>query len=550
MPRFIKLLPSAAFLFFCGIGWFLWQNQNAHRREIIFRQAQSSSEQIAIRVEGMMSARMASLEVLADRWTERVPPDFSKKRFLEFAESFYTRYPGFTGINWADPEGGIRWVFPGEGNQAVLGENIHESMNAGQGETVHDARSTLLYIVTPCAELLQGGLGYNTFWPLIHSGELQGYLNGVFQVARIAENCFAKSLLKDYCIRIYEADRLIFTNENHDYPHIESNPAHATREIRFPGKVWRLELIPTKAIYQTGAGWNLAPLFFNLAVAFGLSVLLYFLLQRMQLYRRARDQALHEVGERQAAESALREKEQKLEALIAELAAKNEELEVFLFTVSHDLKTPVVTIEGFVGAFREDFGDKISADGEEYLTYISDAAQKIALLINDLLELSRIGRVREEKTAFPFAELIELSLYSLQHQIRQRGIKVTVDKNLPLVHGEKKGLLHVVENLLSNAVKYIGKDNPCPCIDVGVMEREGRQVFFVRDNGVGIDAKYFEKIFGVFQRLPGAESTGSGTGVGLTIVKRVVEHHGGSVWLESEPGKGTIFYFTLNDRRA
>jgi signal transduction histidine kinase len=270
----------------------------------------------------------------------------------------------------------------------------------------------------------------------------------------------------------------------------------------------------------------------------------------MLLYRQARDRALREVGERISAEKALRENEKTLEMLLAELAAKNEELETFLFTVSHDLKTPLVTIEGFVGAFREDFGDKIPVDGEVYLNYISDAAQKIALLINDLLELSRIGRVLEAKTRFPFADLVEEVLHSLQHQIKQRGIQVTVDKNLPLVHGEKKRLLHAMENLLSNAVKYIGSENPDPAIEVGVAQQEGNPVFFVRDNGIGIDARYFEKIFGVFQRLPGAQSAGAGTGVGLTIVKRVVEHHGGSIWLESEPGRGTTFYFTLNDQET
>jgi signal transduction histidine kinase len=548
MARLIKFLPLAAFLFFCGIGLLLWHNQNLHRRELILRQTESSSDQIAIRIEGMMAARMAALELLAERWTERVPPDFSKKRFLEFAGNLYDRYPGFSGINWVDPGGVIRWVCPGEGNPALLNGNIRDYMDVPAADMVLDSRMDLPYIVSPCAVLEGGDPGYNTLWPLMHDGKLQGYLNGVFQVKRIMDICLAKGTLADFCIRIYEADQLIFTNENHSSPHAEKDPARVFGEIQFPGKVWKLELIPTAAIYGTGAIWNLPLLFFNLVVAFSLSLLLYFLLQRMLLYRQARDHALHEVGERQTAERALRENEKKLEALLTELGAKNEELEAFVFTVSHDLKTPVVTIEGFIGAFQEDFGDRIPVDGQQYLSYISDAAQKIALLINDLLELSRIGRVPEARTAFAFADLIEEALHSLQYQINQKGIKVTVDKNLPLVHGEQKRLLHVLENLLSNAVKYIGKDNPSPAIEVGMVEREGRPVYYVRDNGIGIESRYYEKIFGIFQRLPGAESAGAGTGVGLTIAKRVVEHHGGDIWLESDPGKGTTFYFTLNDR--
>jgi signal transduction histidine kinase len=550
MPRLIKFLPLAAFMFFSGIGWLLWRNQNDHQRELILRQTDSSCEQIAIRIEGMMSGRMAALELLAERWTERVPPDFSKKRFLQFADDIYAHYPGFSGVHWIDPEGRIRWVFPKEGNEAVIDGSVREYMDAQKGEAVQEAPKDLHYFATPCAELLQGGLGYNVFLPLIHAGKLQGYLNGVFQVKRIMDICLAQSILSDYCIRIYEADRLIFTNETHGFPHAEKDPVDAFREIRLPGKIWKLELIPTAAIYARGPIRTLPLLVFNLAVALSLSILLQLLLKRMWLYRQARDKALHEVAERQSAERALKENEKKLEALLAELAAKNEELEAFVFTISHDLKTPVVTIEGFVGALREDFGERLPAEGDEYLNYISDAAQKIALLINDLLELSRIGRVPEAKTQFPFADLTEEALYSLQYPIEKKGIKVTVDKNLPLVHGEKKRLLHVMENLLSNSVKYIGKDNPFPCINVGVMEEQGRPVFFVRDNGIGIDAKYFEKIFGIFQRLPGAESAGPGTGVGLTIVKRIIEHHGGGIRLESEPGKGTTFYFTLNDREA
>jgi signal transduction histidine kinase len=107
-----------------------------------------------------------------------------------------------------------------------------------------------------------------------------------------------------------------------------------------------------------------------------------------------------------------------------------------------------------------------------------------------------------------------------------------------------------MENLLSNAVKYIGKENPSPRIDVGVLKPGEKTVFFVRDNGIGIEKRYYQKIFEIFQRLPSGKSSGEGTGVGLTIVKRIIEHHGGKIWLESEPGKGTAFFFTLKDKET
>jgi signal transduction histidine kinase len=201
-----------------------------------------------------------------------------------------------------------------------------------------------------------------------------------------------------------------------------------------------------------------------------------------------------------------------------------------------------------MGALREDFGNLIPDDCEKYLNYIGDATQKMELLINDLLELSRIGRLTVKKIEFPLADLIQEVITALQPQIETKGIQITVMQDLPWVYGEKKRIIQVMENLLSNAIKYIGKENPSPRIEVGVQEQDGRKVIFVRDNGIGIEKIYFEKIFQVFQRLPSAKKIEQGTGVGLAIVKRVIEYHGGKVWLESEPGKGTTFFFTLKNK--
>jgi PAS domain S-box-containing protein len=250
------------------------------------------------------------------------------------------------------------------------------------------------------------------------------------------------------------------------------------------------------------------------------------------------------------AEQALRKNEKKLKALLAELATKKEELDSFVYRVSHDLKSPIVTIDGFVGALREDFGHVLSEDGEKYIRYISDAARKMELLINDLLDLSRIDRVTRKKREFPSARLINDVLKALQPQIKARGIVVNIQEDLPVVYGERRRLARAVDNLLTNAIKYIGKENPSPRIDVGVEEQNGHKTFYIRDNGIGIEERDFDKIFQVFQRLPFSKRIAEGTGVGLTIVKRIVQHHGGKIWLISEPGKGSTFYFTLKEKEA
>ena len=550
MSHFRKFFPLVAFFLFGSGAVILWQNQNRHEQELVLRHTETSSEQIRIRVEGLMNARMASLELLADRWVERTPPDFSQKRFLEFAENFYTHYPGFTGINWIDPGGVVRWVFPKESNERVVDNLVYEHLDSRVRDTFQKAGKHLQYVATPCTELIQGGLGFLTFWPLIYTGRVQGYLNGVFRVKRVMDICLAKSILTDFWIRLYEADLLIYTNEKQGHMNPGMDSLHVLREIRFPGKTWQLELSPNSSLYPPKVVRNPGLLAFGLFISAILSLLLHFLNHRMQMYRQARDHALHEVGERKRAQEALEKNEKKLEALLTELAAKNAELETFVFSVSHDLKTPIVTIEGFMGALREDFGDLLPEDGEKYLNYIGDATQKMEFLINDLLELSRIGRLTVKKTEFPFSDVIEEAITALQPQIKKRSIQVTVSQDLPLVYGERKRLVQVMENLLSNAIKYIGKENLSPRIEVGAQEQDDQKVIFVRDNGIGIEKIYFEKIFQLFQRLPSAKKIEQGTGVGLAIVKRIIQYHGGRVWLESKPGKGATFFFTLKDKEA
>ncbi|MDH3836958.1 MAG: ATP-binding protein [Desulfobacteraceae bacterium] len=549
MPHLKKLTPFFAFLIFGSIAVLLWQNQNRYERELVLRHTETSSEQIRIRIEGLMNARMASLESLSERWVERVPPDFSQDRFLDFAEMFYSHYPGFMGINWIDPTGVVRWVFPKNSNERVIDTPIFEPQDYRLQKNFHILH-TSQNIVTPCMELVQGGLGYNTFLPLVYSGKIQGYLNGVFQVKRIVDICLAKDIFKDFWVRLYEADQLIYTNENQSDGNPGKNGFRVLRKVQFPGKNWKLALVPKPIVYPSGTAWKVSVLIFGIVISATLSLLLHLLLERMQMYRQARDQALQEVSERKRTEKALIENEKKLEATLAELADKNTELETFVYTVSHDLKTPIVTIEGFIGALREDFGDLIDENAEKYLNYMSDASRKMEVLINDLLYLSRIGRLPERKGEFSFDDLMKKVLKTLQPHIDESGVTLNVEKGLPLIYGEIERLGQVIENLLSNAVKYMGKENPAPRIDVGVMEQGGQKVFFVRDNGIGIEKHYYSKIFEIFQRLPSGKKIGGGTGVGLTIVKRIIEHHGGIIWLESEPGKGTTFYFTLKDKET
>jgi signal transduction histidine kinase len=230
------------------------------------------------------------------------------------------------------------------------------------------------------------------------------------------------------------------------------------------------------------------------------------------------------------------------ERLLGELSAKNAELERFVYTVSHDLKAPLVTIVGFLGFLEE---DRKTADSDAFqrdLDRIYRAAFKMQDLLQDLLDLSRIGRLMNEPTTVSFDALVTEAVELTQGRLHERGVQVNIQPDMPQVRGDAKRLLELIQNLIDNAAKYMGTQSE-PVIEIGYTGREnGMPIFFVRDNGMGIASGYHEQIFGLFNKL---DSNVEGTGVGLALVKRIVEFHGGRIWVQSALGHGATFFFTL-----
>ncbi len=225
-----------------------------------------------------------------------------------------------------------------------------------------------------------------------------------------------------------------------------------------------------------------------------------------------------------------------------ELQAKNDELVRFTYTVSHDLKSPLVTIRTFSGYLEQDLRKPDAVEVDKDLAYIRNAADKASRLLDELLELSRIGRKINPPVEAPLQELVQEALDLVAGRIVERGVTVEVTKDPVLLFGDRTRLVEVFQNLVDNAVKFMGREK-APRVEIGADRVGGETVFFVRDNGIGIDPRYQPKLFGLFEKLdPGSD----GTGIGLALVKRIVEVHGGRIWVESEgPGKGTTFRFTL-----
>ena len=256
------------------------------------------------------------------------------------------------------------------------------------------------------------------------------------------------------------------------------------------------------------------------------------ILERMESYSRGLEQ---EVEERRRAES-------EREELISQLEAQNAELEQFTYTVSHDLKSPLITITGYAGIVRQALADGDLETAESDLAGIASAASKMNQLLADLLELSRIGRLVNAPGEVSLNELAHEAVELVSMGLKERGVEVDIATDLPEVYGDRVRILEVLQNLIENAVKYMG-DQSHPRIEVGSRCEGNETICYVRDNGIGVDPVHHERIFGLFNQL---NQKIAGTGIGLALVKRIVEVHGGRVWVESEgAGQGATFCFTL-----
>ncbi len=232
----------------------------------------------------------------------------------------------------------------------------------------------------------------------------------------------------------------------------------------------------------------------------------------------------------------------KIEELLVELQNKNNELESFTYTVSHDLKAPLITIGGFVGYLEKDILAGNAEKAQKDVHRIMDAVVKMQRLLNELLELSRIGRFINKPETVNLGDIAREAARSTQSLLTANNVSIQIEEDLPNVEVDRIRFVEVYQNLIENAVKFMG-GQAGPKIRVGVRRQNNTQVFFVGDNGVGIEPAYHERIFGLFNKL---DAKSDGTGIGLALVKRIIQFHGGRVWVESELGSGATFCFTLN----
>jgi light-regulated signal transduction histidine kinase (bacteriophytochrome) len=240
--------------------------------------------------------------------------------------------------------------------------------------------------------------------------------------------------------------------------------------------------------------------------------------------------------------------ERRVEERTAELQAANKELEGFSYSVSHDLRAPLRAVDGFSRMVAETYGPKLDDDGRRKLAMIRSETARMGRLIDDLLAFSRLGRQKMESASIEMRALAQGVFDELAAQEPERRMKFDL-RALPTARGTVAMIRQVWVNLLSNAIKFT-KERECGEIEVGTKEcGDDGPIYYVRDNGAGFDMRYADKLFGVFQRLHSAVEF-PGTGVGLALVQRIVQRHGGRVWAEAEVNRGATFFFTLSHRKT
>jgi light-regulated signal transduction histidine kinase (bacteriophytochrome) len=258
--------------------------------------------------------------------------------------------------------------------------------------------------------------------------------------------------------------------------------------------------------------------------------------------------SVRDITERKQAEEALRatrdelqDRVRELSELTADLARSNQELERFAYVASHDLQEPLRMVASFTQLLQRRYHDRLDADADQYIAYAVDGATRMQALINDLLAYSRVGTHGQPFRRVEAESLLKQALDNLQIALRETDAVVTHDL-LPAVQGDASQLIQLFQNLIGNAIKFRG--NQCPRIHVWAAHQDKGWCFAVRDNGIGIEAQFAERIFVIFQRLH-TRTEYPGTGMGLAICKKIVERHGGKIWMESAPGQGATFFFTI-----
>ena len=547
-------IPICVGLFMAMLSIALWRTMIARDRAQLEQIIRGEASQIKLEVIDLIESRIRSLVRMARRW--QIRGGTPRAEWEADAGLCVDHYPGNKAIVWVDPDLRVRWIVPGRGNEAV--SDLHRAVLGRHRKVLEAARDRRRVQVARSFNLGQGNAGFLICVPLVKSGGFDGLIGGIVSVPELLDTILMEHISFGYSFAVRDERGEIYR------PFLASD-AHFSRwgqeiEIPFHGVAWRLRIWPSPKLLA-----RVRSSFPDKALAAGLLLSFLFALS-VHLAQTARRRAIDvestnkqlkfQITQREHAEEQLKILNETLEQRVTrrttalqasqadlgrqaiELSRSNEELEKFAYVASHDLKAPLRAIDNLTSWIEEDLGDVLEGDTRRNMDLLRGRVSRMERLLDDLLTYSRAGRVRSNVERVDTRALVQDVTELLNPP---EGFRVDVEPGLPTLETEKAPLEQVFRNLIGNAIKH--HNRPDGRVTVAVEDTGGFHDFVISDDGPGIPEKFHEKIFGMFQTLQSRDKV-EGSGMGLALVKKIVERYGGRIRVESQEGQGTRFFFT------
>lgn len=525
------------------------------RRAVFTTVAQASFD-----IRDKMVLRVQAMERMARRWEAN--GHLTRADWVSDARLYIDHFEGYYAMAMVDRSLGIRWSSLRDSGGAAPEGELFKEIKGFLSQTTGDGAG-----ISPVITLDGGARVFLAYVPILTGGVQDGFVIGVFDSQTLFDSILLHEVGSGYSVAVYDGGDAIYTRHVGDAAGESLWAQEADAGVY--GVKWIVSVWPSAdTIEEMRSALPWVVFYAGILLAMLVSLAVYL---GQKAYERARVTAAAnlrleaEVAERKRAEDEAEQHSKELawlnldlekeiaerkraedeaERHARELARSNAELEQFAYVASHDLQEPLRVIAGYVQLLARRYKGRLDESADEFISFAVDGANRMQGLISDLLAYSRVGSAAREFSMTDCCAAMESAMVNLKAAIQESGAEVT-RADLPMLLADQSQMVLLFQNLIGNAIKYKGPSPPR--VHVGAELKGDVWLFSVRDNGIGIDPRYHERIFVIFQRLHGMHEY-SGTGIGLAICKKIVEMHGGTIWLESALGKGSAFYFTIPAR--
>lgn len=538
----IRGLPFAVAAGGMTVTLLLWQALLVREHRGFEATIASTVAHVESEIRARMEARMLTLARLAERqgrWKV-----LSQEDWTADAETIVRDFPGFQAISWIDSSLHVRWAAPLAGNEALIGSEITaEPQRLALFERVRKTRAPR---VSGTMDLLQGGRGFVMYVPIFRGENIVGVIGGGFR-ADVLFATILQGVASGYSLVVMTADEELYHRLSDDST-LEAEWGQKTK-IEFAGVQWQVRVWPQAATLAQQQ--SLLPSWALVSGLLATTLLSVVVALAQARHHQARMMNItnielrQENAKRREAEKAVHVLNIELDRRVRErtiaLARANADLRQLAFVAAHDLQEPVRMVSTYTQLLARRYQGKLDADANRFIGHTVEGAARIHTLLTDLLAYLQLDIAENDRRATSCEEILESVLSGLHRTITATAAVITHNP-LPTVHGNGTQLALVFRNLIENALTF--HQSALPRVHLWAERQEEVWRFAVRDNGIGIEPEYGERIFLMFERLH-TQAEYPGTGMGLTLCKKIVERHGGEMWVESQLGQGATFYFTI-----